>query len=205
MKTRNMQHSTRKSVSGLRIAVAFACFLGFAAEAGALAPASAPLPGLNGREELADKIWTLRAGLNVAALQCQFSPFLAAVPTYNALLRQHSDELADSFKSMTGYFVRSKGPKVGQRAFDTYATRTNQSWATFDAQYSFCNAAAMVARRALAIPKGKFGEFAETELAPLRTSLIVEPRSVPEPLVPRLEWAHVPNVTTCDKRGRCRW
>ena len=58
-----------------------------------------PLAGLNSKEALADKIWTLRAGLNVAALQCQFSPFLAAVPTYNALLRQHSDELGDSFKT----------------------------------------------------------------------------------------------------------
>ena len=199
-----MQHTTRKSASGLRIAVAFACFLGIAAEAGAQAPASAALPGLNGKEELADKIWTLRAGLNVAALQCQFSPFLATVPTYNALLRQHSDELADSFKTMTGYFVRSKGPKIGQRAFDTYATRTNQSWATFDAQYSFCNAAALVGRRALATPKGKFGEFAEVELAQLRTSLHVD-NSVPETLLPRLEWAHVPNVASCDKRGRCRW
>lgn len=180
------------------------CALGFAAEAGAQAPASAPLPGLNAKEDLADKIWTLRAGLNVAALQCQFSPFLATVPTYNALLRQHSDELADSFKTMTGYFVRSKGPKVGQRAFDTYATRTNQSWATFDAQYSFCNAAAMVGRRALTVPKGKFGEFAETELAMLRESLKFDNRP-PEATLPRLEWAHVPKVASCDKKGRCSW
>ena len=188
----------------MRLIVAIACTLGIVAEAGAQAPASAPLPGLNNKEALADKIWTLRAGLNVAALQCQFSPFLATVPTYNALLRQHSDELADSFKVMTGYFVRSKGPKVGQRAFDTYATRTNQSWATFDAQYSFCNEAAMVGRQALAVPKGKFGEFAETELARLRESLIFVPTSYAA-ASPKLEWAHVPKIATCDKRGRCRW
>ena len=107
-----------------------------------------PLPGMSPKEARADKIWSLRAGLNVAALQCQFSPFLQTVPTYNALLRQHSDEMADSFKQMTGYFVRQKGPKLGQRAFDSYATRANQSWATFDAQYTFCDAAAMVGRKA---------------------------------------------------------
>lgn len=198
------QRNIRTLASGLRLAVAMACALGIAAEAGALAPASAPLPGLNSKEALADKIWTLRAGLNVAALQCQFSPFLAAVPTYNALLRQHSDELGDSFKTMTGYFVRSKGPKVGQRAFDTYATRTNQSWATFDAQYTFCNAAAMVGRRALGVPKGKFGEFAQTELDMLRNSLVVD-RTAPAAMSTKLEWAHVPNIASCDKRGRCSW
>ena len=198
-------HRNRRSLAtGLRAAVAMACALGFTVEAGAQAPVSATLPGLNTREELADKIWTLRAGLNVAALQCQFSPFLAAVPTYNALLRQHSDELADSFKTMTNYFVRSKGAKVGQRAFDSYATRTNQSWATFDAQYSFCNAAAMVGRRALSVPKGKFGEFAEAELLPLRESLKIGGPAV-KATSPRLEWAHVPNIASCDRKGRCNW
>ncbi len=188
---------------GFRASLAVACILGIAAEVSAQSVASAPLPSLTPKEVIADNVWTLRAGLNVAALQCQFSPFLATVPTYNALLRQHSDELADSFKSMTGYFVRRQGPRVGQRAFDTYATRTNQSWATFDAQYSFCNAAAMVGRRALAVPKGKFGEFAAAELDELRKSLIVS-RDIPAVLLPRLEWAQVPPIQNCDKKGRCR-
>ncbi len=156
-------------------------------------PAAVPLIGLNPREAVADAVWALRSGLNVAALQCQFSPFLATVPTYNALLRQHSDEFADAFKSMTGHFVRTKGPRVGQRAFDSYATRTNQNWATFDAQYSFCNAAAMVGRRSLAVPKGKFGEFAAAELPLLRQSLVGTP--YPAALLPRLEWASVPTLS----------
>jgi len=149
-----------------------------------------PLPGLTQKEVNADAVWTVRAGLNVAALQCQFSPFLATVPTYNALLRQHSDELADAFKVMTGYFVRLLGPRAGQRAFDSYATRTNQNWATFDAQFSFCGAAAMTGRQALFVPKGKFGAFAATELPLLRTSLAGTPYS--QALVPRLEWVAIP-------------
>lgn len=169
---------------------AFACALSLPGWALAPLPAAQPLPNLTSREANADAVWSLRAGLNVAALQCQFSPFLATVPTYNALLRQHSDELADSFKVMTGYFVRLKGPKVGQRAFDSYATRTNQNWATFDAQYSFCNAAAMTGRHALAVPKGQFGVFASTELALLRRSLAGT--SYSDTLAPRLEWAVVP-------------
>lgn len=193
-----------RSASAVRLAMAVACAFGIATGVRAQTLTPETLPGLNVKEERADRIWRLRAGLNVAALQCQFSPFLATVPTYNALLRQHSDEMADSFKTMTGYFVRSKGPRVGQRAFDSYATRTNQSWATFDAQYSFCNAAAMVGRRALSVPKGKLGDFAESELGTFRESLIFN-NSVPEALHPRLEWAHVPNVGTCDRRGRCRY
>jgi hypothetical protein len=164
-----------------------------------------PLPGLTPKEARADAVWTMRAGLNVAALQCQFSPFLATVPTYNALLRQHSDELADSFKVMTGYFVRTKGAKAGQRAFDSYATRTNQSWSTFDAQYSFCNAAAMTARHALGTPKGKFGDFAVAELPPLRASLAGDSHLMA--LAPKLEWAVVPTVSNpCKGRPpeRCR-
>lgn len=191
----------RACLLGQRAGVLAVLFWG----AGAVAQTPQPLPGLTAKEVRADAVWTMRAGLNVAALQCQFSPFLAAVPTYNALLRQHSDELADSFKVMTGYFVRTKGPKVGQRAFDSYATRTNQSWSTFDAQYSFCNAAAMTARHALGVPKGKFGDFATAELPPLRESLAGDSHLMA--LAPRLDWAVVPTVTNpCKGRPpeRCR-
>jgi hypothetical protein len=34
-------------------------------------------------EQEAHALWSLRAALNVAALQCQFSPFLATVRNYN--------------------------------------------------------------------------------------------------------------------------
>jgi hypothetical protein len=152
------------------------------------------------KETRADKIWYMRAGLNVAALQCQFSPFLATVPNYNALLRQHSDEMADAFKTMTGFFVRTKG-KAGQRAFDSYATRANQSWASFDSQVSFCNEAALIGRKALAVPKGKFGEFSEAELANLRAAIDAVPV---QQLAPKLEWAVVPVLKDpCPGRSRC--
>jgi len=158
--------------------------------ANATLPAPQPLPGLTAKEATANAVWTMRSGLNVAALQCQFSPFLATVPTYNAILRQHSDEFADAFKVMTGYFVRLRGPRAGQRAFDSYATRTNQNWATFDAQYSFCGAAATTGRQALYVPKGKFGEFSTTELARLQASLAGS--SYSQLLAPKLDWAAVP-------------
>ncbi len=169
--------------------------------AGAEAAAPAPLPNMNPKEARADNVWALRAGLNVAALQCQFSPFLATVPTYNALLRQHSDEMGAAFKVLTGYFVRTKG-KAGQRAFDSYATRANQSWASFDGQVSFCNTAALVGRKALSVPKGQLGEFAASELPLLRASVETKQEQL---LAPRLDWAVVPQLTDpCPGKRRCR-
>lgn len=156
-------------------------------QAQAPAPAIAFSPAMTTAEARADAVWQLRAGLNVAALQCQFSPFLMTVPNYNALLRQHSDEMTTAFNGMNRYFVRAKGPKVGPRAFDTYATRVNQRWATFDAQYSFCEAAAMVGRQALAVPKGKFGDFALEIMAALRKSLEANARLALSQ--PKLEYA----------------
>lgn len=185
------------------VGAAFVLLAATAANAALLPPRQ--LPGLTPKEANADAVWTMRAGLNVAALQCQFSPFLATVSTYNAFLRQHSDELADAFRVMTGYFVRLQGPRAGQRAFDSYATRTNQNWATFDAQYSFCGAAAMTGRQALHVPKGRFGEFASAELAGLRSSLSGTSR-LPL-LAPRLEWALIPPLKDpCAGRSRraCR-
>ncbi len=171
--------------------------------ASAQAQAAAPLPGLSTNEARADMVWRLRAGLNVAALQCQFSPFLATVPVYNAFLRQHSDELTQSFRTMVQYFVRNNGPRVGQRAFDTYATRANQSWATFDGKVSFCNAAALVGRRALAVPKGHFAEFAANEVPLLRQSL--QEFGIPEVLQLHLEWPQIPDITGCRIGRRCHY
>lgn len=187
----------------LAIAVTAAPMASATAQIPAAAAAAPALPGLTAQENAANLIWTLRAGLNVAALQCQFSPFLQTVPTYNALLRQHSDEMADAFKSMTGYFLRLQKGRAGERAFDTYATRSNQSWSTFDAQLAFCDAASRVGKKALAIPKGKLGEFASAELADFRHSLGVYQS---EPLrTLKLEWVALPDIASYPvcKKKRC--
>jgi hypothetical protein len=197
----NRQQSQRMGRETYRVMTVLLPALLLAGAEASFAAAPAPLPGMNPKEARADKVWAIRAGLNVAALQCQFSPFLATVPTYNALLRQHSDEMSQAFNTMTGYFVRTKG-KAGQRAFDSYATRSNQSWASFDGQVSFCNTAAMVGRKALAVPKGQLGEFAEAELPAMRQSVDTKQEQI---LAPRLDWAVVPQLTDpCPGKKRCR-
>src|SRR3546814_21065606 len=64
----------------------------------------------------------MRAGLNVAALQCQFEPTLLTLSNYNAMIAHHDDELANAFSTLTSYFKRVEG-KRGQNALDQYGTR----------------------------------------------------------------------------------
>ena len=63
-----------------------------------------PLPGATPAEYRAHLLWNLRSGLNVAALQCQFSPFLRTVSNYNALIAHHNRELAAAYTDARGLF-----------------------------------------------------------------------------------------------------
>lgn len=75
-----------------------------------------PLPGATVTEQNAALVWNLRAGLNVAALQCAFEPTLRTMQNYNALLNDHSAELASSFKTLSAYFKRSTSrPRLARR------------------------------------------------------------------------------------------
>ncbi len=112
----------------------------------------APTPA----ESQANAVWNVRAALNVAALQCQFSAFLATVKNYNDLLKHHGEELTRAQTMMLSHFRRYDGARAAN-SFDQYTTRTYNSYSTLDAQYRFCDAAGKVGREALAIPKGKLG------------------------------------------------
>src|SRR3546814_12795789 len=71
------------------------------------------LPGATQSEYRAALLWSMRAGLNVAALQCQFEPTLLTLSNYNAMIAHHDDELANAFSQLTSYFKRGEG-KSGQ-------------------------------------------------------------------------------------------
>lgn len=122
----------------------------------------------------ANAVWNLRAALNVAALQCQFSKFLQTVNNYNAFLRHHSEELVAAQMVMLGHFRRLDGARAAT-SFDQYTTRTYNSYSTLDAQYNFCIAAGDVGRRVLAIPQGQLGLFARTRGPQIRESLNQRP------------------------------
>lgn len=133
-----------------------------------------PLPGATPAEYRAGMMWNLRSGLNVAALQCQFSPYLRTVGNYNALIAHHSRELAAAYTTLEGYFRRVKG-RTGPREFDLYSTQTYNGFSAFEAQLGFCQTAARIGREALSIPKGQFGQLAANRMREFRASLIPVP------------------------------
>ncbi|WP_106639611.1 hypothetical protein [Allosphingosinicella vermicomposti] len=131
-----------------------------------------PLPGASAAEYEAHMIWNMRAGLNVAALQCQFAPYLRAVDNYNDILAHHSKELMDAYNTVGKYFKRVHGPKQGQKLFDDYSTITYNNFSTLHAQVGFCQVASGIAKEALTRPKGQFHVTAETRMRELRNSLV---------------------------------
>jgi len=129
-----------------------------------------PLPGATPAEYRAHMIWNLRSGLNVAALQCQFSPYLRTVDNYNAFLAHHSRELAAAYRAIEGYF-RRVGGAAGPRRFDDYSTQTYNNFSTLQAQFGFCQTASRIGKEALTRPKGELHLFAASRMRELRGSL----------------------------------
>ncbi len=133
-----------------------------------------PMPGATPAEYRAHLLWNLRSGLNVAALQCQFSPFLRTVSNYNAILAHHNRELAAAYTVLEGYFRRVAG-RNGPRQFDLYSTQTYNGFSALNAQLGFCQTAARIGREALATPKGQFAQLAASRMREFRASLIPAP------------------------------
>jgi hypothetical protein len=165
-----------------------------------------PLPGATAAEHRANLLWNLRAGLNVAALQCQFSDYLRAVPNYNGLLAHHSVELAAAYTALNNYFKRIQGAK-GQKAFDDYSTITYNNWSTLQAQMIFCQTATNIAKSALATPKGQLYPLAQARMRELRNALVpaYDPRPAYQPYLIRFRpMSLAPGPECYSKKGKLR-
>ena len=130
-----------------------------------------PLANAKPAEIEANLLWNLRAALNVAALQCQFSAPLMTVRNYNTILSQHGAELATAYKTLDNYFKRTVKSKY-QRAFDTHTTRTYNGFSTMHAQIGFCETAGKIGRLALGTPRGSLHDLAASHMREIRNSLI---------------------------------
>lgn len=129
------------------------------------------MPGATPAEYRAHMLWNLRSGLNVAALQCQFSPFLRTVDNYNGIITgQHARELQAAYTALEGYFRRVAG-RNGPRRFDDYSTQTYNNFSTLQAQLGFCQTAAKIGRAALAARAGELHTVAAAYMRELRGSL----------------------------------
>ena len=131
------------------------------------------MPGATPAELRAVLIWNMRAALNVAALQCQFAPTLLTVDNYNAILRDHGEEIQKAFDAINKYYLRTNKTKAaGQAALDQFGTRTYSSFTTVAAQYGFCQTAHSIGRDAIFTPRGQFGDLASARTRELRNSLV---------------------------------
>ncbi len=142
-----------------------------------------PLPA----EARAHAIWTLRAALNVAALQCQYSPFLRSVDNYNQMLRKHGPEVMAAQTMMTKHFMRTV-KRGGLAAFDRYNTRSYNSFSTLDAQYNFCWAAGQAGQAVRMANVGTMAAVADAHVPLVRAALGYVPPAaglvVPEIRIP---------------------
>jgi hypothetical protein len=153
------------------------------------------IPGATPAEYRASLLWNLRSGLNVAALQCQFSAYLRAVPNYNALLAHHATELASAYTTLNGYFRRIHGATQGPRKFDDYSTQTYNNFSTLQAQLGFCQTATNILKEALARPKGELNVVARERMRELRNALVAvvdRPRALVPFAIPSFP---APNLT----------
>jgi hypothetical protein len=130
-----------------------------------------PMPKATEAELKAHLLWNMRAGLNVAALQCQFSPMLMTVSNYNDLLSKNTVELNTAYKALGGYFKRTGGPKW-QTTFDQYTTRTYNGFSTMHAQLGFCETASNIGREARKIGRGGLSQLATIKMQEFRNSLV---------------------------------
>ncbi len=130
-----------------------------------------PMPRATAAELRAHMLWNLRAGLNVAALQCQFSPILMTVPNYNDLLRKNGGELLTAQNTLGAYFKRVNA-KSWQKDFDAYTTRTYNGFSTMHAQLGFCETASQIGRDARKLGRGKLTQLALERMREFRNSLV---------------------------------
>jgi len=113
----------------------------------------------------------MRAGLNVAALQCQFAPALGTVRNYNNMLHQHAAELQATYATLGAYFKRTRG-KAWQTALDDFTTKTYNSFSTLQAQLIFCETASSIGRETLEAPRGRLAAIASERMREFRNSLV---------------------------------
>jgi hypothetical protein len=130
------------------------------------------LAGATVAEERASWAWQMRAGLNVAKLQCKFEPTLLASDSYDGVYINHAVELAGAYETLRKYFVRTtKTARGAQQALDQYGTKTYSSFSTVRSQFGFCHTASRLGKKAQFVPRGGFTIFVVERLRELRNSL----------------------------------
>jgi hypothetical protein len=123
-------------------------------------PATAALQsGARGNEA----VWSVRAGLNVAALSCRGRGRQPVAGDYAKMLARH--------RALLDTVYRQEQARQGARAFDRQQTRIYNIFANQASPARFCGAASSVAHRANGLDSAAFALAAPHMLGELKASL----------------------------------
>lgn len=109
-----------------------------------------------------EAVWSLRAGLNVAALSCRGQGRQPVAGDYARMLTRHRGLLAAAYRQEQG--------RQGS-AFDRQQTRVYNTFANQPSPARFCSAASSAAQRANSLDSVAFASAAPRLLGDLRASL----------------------------------
>jgi len=109
------------------------------------------------------RLWNVRSGLNVAALNCQRPEHGALAENYRIFLERHSRQLSRTNRALASQYRKEHGRSY-RDAQDTYMTRVYNHFALPPALPEFCNVAHELSHEVMQVPKGELHAFADTAL-----------------------------------------
>lgn len=165
-------------------------------------PAPVALSPIHSNVSEAERVWHVRAALNVAALSCTSQKGPGIARNYNLVLARHARALSDSYAAKTARYQQAAG-KSWQRAMDQEMTRLYNHWAWPPAQQQFCDTADGIARRAASLPPAEFNSYAPGALAELDAP-IARSRNAPRLVSAQPTPAPKTTASTTTARSRVR-
>ncbi|KUO57706.1 MAG: hypothetical protein APF82_03125 [Sphingomonadales bacterium BRH_c42] len=104
------------------------------------------------------RLWNLRSGLNVAALNCQRAQHAALVDNYKILLKRHSRELARANTALATEYRKAHGSSF-RNVQDSYMTRVYNYFALPPTMPQFCDVALEVSSEVAQIAPGGLEQY----------------------------------------------
>lgn len=109
------------------------------------------------------RLWNLRSGLNVAALNCQRAQHAALVDNYRTLLKRHSRELARANTALASEYRKAHGSSF-RNVQDSYMTRVYNYFALPPTMPQFCDVALELSHEVAQIAPGQLENYSATAL-----------------------------------------
>lgn len=109
------------------------------------------------------KLWNVRSGLNVAALNCRNASHLALADNYSEFLKKHRRQLTRTNSTLASQY-RAQHGRSYRDAQDAYMTRVYNYFALPPALPAFCDVAHQIGQEIVDVPAGQLHVFAETAL-----------------------------------------